>query len=92
MKRVLLIFYDLADPGQNREALVKKIKTRTWARLGDSAYLIVTDEPPTVVRNDLTKVLTSNDRIFVGTASAPSAWRGLPEDVSKWIVEHQTSS
>ncbi len=89
MKRVLLIYYNLVDPGQNSEPLIKKIKSRSWARLGDSAYLVFTEEAPSAIRDELSTVLAANDRIFVGAAPAPSAWRGLPEAVSKWIVENQ---
>jgi len=90
MSQTLLIFYDLTDPGQNREALIKKIKLYgKWARVGNAAYLIHTDEIPTSVRDNLSKVLKANDRIFVGAAPPPSAWQGLPEEVSKWILANQ---
>jgi hypothetical protein len=90
MKRTLLIFYDLTDPSQNREGLIQKIKQyATWARLGNGAYLIVTDKNPVAVRDHLYAGLTANDRLFVSVAPAPSAWRGLPETVSKWLLANQ---
>ena len=90
MKRTLLIFYELSDPGQNRAAIIRGIKSyKKWARLGDGAYLIVTDKDPVVVRDHLSAHLTPDDRLFVGVAPAPSAWTGLPEAVSKWILANQ---
>jgi hypothetical protein len=90
VSRVLIVSYDLVRPGQNYESLLRLIKSySSWARLGGSAYLIFTDSPPVQVRDHLASVLDPNDRIFVGVAPAPSAWRGLPEDVSSWIQANQ---
>lgn len=90
MKRVLIISYDLANPGQNYESLVKLVKAyQSWARLGGSAYLISTDADPVQVRDNLKKALDSNDKLFVGTAPAPAAWIGMPEAVTKWLHENQ---
>jgi hypothetical protein len=90
MSQVLIVSYDLTNPGQNREALVKKIKAYSiWARLGRSTYLIKTDATPVQVRDELKQVLDTNDRVFVGVAPPPSAWVGMPEDVSKWILKNQ---
>ena len=90
MKSVLIISYDLADPGQNYEALLKRIKAYPqWARLGGSAYLILTDNSPVQVRDSLGVALDSNDKLYVGVASAPAAWRGMPEEVAKWILANQ---
>jgi hypothetical protein len=90
MKRVLVISYDLANPGQNYEQLLQLIKQgNDWARLGGSAYLVSTDLTPVQVRDALREVLDPNDKLFVGASPAPSAWSGMPEVVSKWIQAHQ---
>jgi hypothetical protein len=90
MKNVLIIFYDLTDPAQNREAVVQRIKSLgKVARLGDSAYLVLTDAEPKAVLDKLMRLLDDNDRAFVGVAPAPSAWYGMPESVSKWILSNQ---
>jgi hypothetical protein len=78
------------QPGKNYEPLLKRIKDYgAWAKLSDSAYLILTDSTPVAVRDNLVAVLDANDKIFVGNAPAPAAWRGLPDDVSKWIIANQ---
>lgn len=88
--KILIVTYDLVNPGQNYEKLLQKIKAYTsWARLGGSSYLIATNDTIVQVRDTLIKVLDRNDKLFVGTCPVPSAWYGLPEDVSKWILENQ---
>lgn len=90
MRRVLIVTYDLVHPGKNYEALLKKIKGYpSWARLGGSSYLVHTEKDPVNVRNELALVLDANDKLYVGVAPAPSAWRGLPPTVSNWIHANQ---
>ena len=87
---IYIISYDLKNPGQNYEKLLKRIKAYPlWARLGGSAYLIGTPATASDIRNYLIQVLDYNDQLFVGSAPAPSAWHGLPEDVSNWIRTNQ---
>ena len=91
MNRVLIISYDLLNPGQNYDRLIKLIKAYpSWARLGGSAYLIYTDSSPVQVRDYLRQALDRNDKLYVGVSPPPSAWIGMPEDVSKWIQANQT--
>jgi hypothetical protein len=88
--KILIVTYDLLNPGQNYEKLIQKIKSYpAWARLGGSSYLIATDATVIQVRDNLGTVLDRNDKLFVGTCPVPSAWHGLPEDVAKWILENQ---
>lgn len=90
MNHVLIVSYDLVNPGQNYELLLQAIKSfGGWARLGGSAYLIATSLTPVEVRDRLVPLLAWDDHLFVGMATAPSAWRGLPDDVSNWILQNQ---
>ncbi len=90
MPRVLIVSYDLVNPGRTYEPLLKRIKSNSgWATLGGSAYLILSDQTPEQVRDDLLKALDANDKIYVGVSPAPSAWYGLPEDVARWILANQ---
>ena len=91
MSDVLIISYDLMAPGKNYEPLIQKIKAYgAWAKLSSSAYLVMTSDDPTRVRDTLVSVLDANDKIYVGKVVAPAAWRGLPDEVSKWIIANQT--
>jgi len=90
MKKVYIITYDLIQPGQNYTSLIEKIRGYgTWAKIGGSSYLIITDQNPSQIRNNLRSALDPNDKLFVSFCPSPSAWHGLPEDVSKWILENQ---
>lgn len=90
MKRTLIITYDLHKPGQNYDALIAKIKAYgTWAFLTRSTYLIMTANTVVQVRDNLKTVLDSNDSLFVGVAPPPSAWTGLDNEVSQWILDNQ---
>ena len=90
MARTLIISYDLSNPGQNYELLLKKVKALgAWARLGGSAYLVITNATPVAVRDDLKAVLDQNDSLFVGVCPPPSAWYGMSEEVGNWIVKFQ---
>jgi hypothetical protein len=86
-----IIVYELAQPGLNKELLVGKIKEYgSWARITDSSYLISTEiVDPTAVREYLATVLRTEDKLYVGASTRPSAWRGTPEEVSKWILANQ---
>jgi len=91
MSRVLIVSYDLSNPGQNYEMLLQRIKSyESWARLGGSAYLIATEATPVTVRDYLNEALDYNDKIYVGVVATPAAWVGMPEDVSKWIQANVT--
>jgi hypothetical protein len=88
--KTLIVSYDLHQPTKNYEDLIKKIREyKFWAKLGGSAYLIITDQSVIQVRDNLVTVLDKDDSIFIGTCPVPSAWRGLPEEVSQWILENQ---
>ena len=89
--RAYIISYDLLTPGKNYEDLLKKIKSYPmWARLGGSAYIVITENTAVEIRDNLKPFLDSNDKLFVGTLIAPAAWTGLSDEVSKWIIENVT--
>lgn len=81
-----IVSYDLSEPGQNYENVLKAIKKHSgWARLGGSAYVVLSDNSTVEVRNAIATALDSNDKLFVGTINAPAAWIGLTDDVSDWL-------
>jgi len=91
MNRVLIVTCDLGNPQRNYEEFLRLIKTYPgWARLGASSYLISTTDTPAAVRDHLGHALDRGDQVFVGWAPAPSAWRGLPHQVSDWIQQNQS--
>ncbi len=86
MSNTYIISYDLHNPGQNYETLLKRIKAYNgWAKLGGSAYVIISDDNAVTIRDNLTEILDSNDVIFVGRLNAPAAWYGMSDEVSDWL-------
>lgn len=84
-----IVTYDLKNPENNYEDLIKKIRSyKSWARLGDSSYVISTKQSVISIRNKLSDVLYNNDKLFVGKVNAPAAWYGLSEEVSDWLKNH----
>lgn len=84
--RTYMISYDLSKPGQNYDKLIELIKSEyAWAKIGYSAFIVKSILSHTELRDKLKQALDSNDKLFVGAISAPAAWFGLPDEVSKWI-------
>ena len=90
MDHVLIVSYELTNPVINQEALTQRLKNLgSWARLTNSTYLIATKYDSVQVRDHLWEVMQQTDKIYVGVAPAPSAWDGMPNDVSQWILKNQ---
>jgi len=84
-----IISYDLSQPGQNYENLLNAIKGyANWARLGGSAYIIISDSSPVQIRDKLNRELDSNDKLYVGVVTAPAAWIGMSDEVSDWLKKN----
>ena len=85
---IYIVTYDLQEPGQRYTELLELIKaTRNWARLGQSSYLIDSNDTAVQLRDRFLGALDSNDKLYVGQVLAPAAWTGMSEDVTKWIKE-----
>lgn len=90
MNRVFIITFDLENPTRNRATVLKRIKAfGAWARLSRSAYLISTNKTAKAIRDSFDDKIYRGDKLYVGAAPSPSAWRGLSEDVSNWILANQ---
>lgn len=84
-----IISYDLSQPGQNYENLLKAIKSYgNWAMLGGSAYIIISDSSPVQIRDNLNKELDLNDKLYVGVVTSPAAWIGISDEVSDWLKKN----
>lgn len=89
MKRAYIVSYDLVAPGKNYERVIGKIKqNHAWARLGGSAYIVISDQTPADLRNAISADMDANDKLFVGAVGAPAAWIGLTDEVSEWLKKN----
>lgn len=86
MNKAYIVSYDLSNPGQRYEDLLQRIKAYPkWARLGGSAYIIVTSQDPVQIRDNLKINFDFNDKLFIGSISPPAAWYNLGDEVSQWL-------
>lgn len=74
---VHIITYDLRKPGQNYEALLKRLRERGAVRLLESVWIQSSVETPASVRDDLVKFIDTNDRLLVAEVKNNAAWRNL---------------
>lgn len=77
--KTLLVAYDLKSPGQDYKPVYEYLKgyVTYWHHL-DSTWLIKTDRSAVDVRDDLTALADSNDKILVlEVSSSAYAWFGF---------------
>lgn len=74
-----IISYDLTgDKREDYEALYESIKAYgTWAHITESTWAIVTDETPAEIREQLSKYLHGEDRLFVVKSGVAAAWQNV---------------
>lgn len=86
MRAAYIVSYDLLRPTQNYEKVLEVIKNCPgWARLGGSAYIVLSDSSAAELRDSIRSAMDSNDKLFVGVIKAPAAWVGLGDEVSQWL-------
>lgn len=89
MTTAYIVSYDLSQPGQNYEKVLQAIKSYGyWARLGGSAYIVISDTSPVEIRDRIGRQLDANDKLFVGVVKAPAAWVGLGDEISDWLKKN----
>lgn len=70
-----IISYDLIKE-RNYDALYDALKSyRTWAKITESTWAVVTDKSATEVREHLLKFIDGDDRLFVVKSGVESAWQ-----------------
>ena len=87
---VYIVTYDLRKESTNEDynRLIELIKEEgVWACLGGSSYLVESERSAVELRDKYKQVMDNNDMLYVGKVTAPAAWRGYSEQVSKWIKE-----
>lgn len=87
---VLMITYDLNKPGQDYDALFKKIKElgSTWCHPLNNVWFIVTGLSPPDVVDSIKPVIDATDELLVVRATSPGAWLGLGNEASDWLKKY----
>ena len=84
---VYCISYDLRKPGRNYDSLIEYVKgLGPWCHALESTWYVVTNATAEAIRDGAIGHIDANDAILVNGATAPGAWRGLPKDISEWLV------
>ena len=70
---VLLVAYDLNQPGQKHKKLLEILHPYKPVKLSESSYAILTNKSPQNIYKVLQPVLDSTDKLFVITLYSPFA-------------------
>lgn len=86
---ILLITYDLNNPGQDYSNLYKEIKKAgTWWHHLDSTWIISTEHGPNEWQERLKRHMDNNDNLLV--IEVYDNYQGwLPEKAWKWLYERK---
>ena len=74
----MIIEYDLRSPGRNYDDLYAAIKEYDqWAHITESTWFIKTALSCVQVRDRLSAVMDTNDRLFVAELVGTAAWHNV---------------
>lgn len=83
---VLIVTYDLHNPGRDYEDVIKTIKTATsWAHPQGSVWLLDTNLQPSDWVEKLKKAGDPNDEYFVSRLAHNCSWNNMDADVVTWL-------
>lgn len=73
-----IISYDLCGKNKNYSDLIEAIKEyRGWCKILESCWIVPVDVSCNDIRDNLSKYLDSDDRLFVGELTGASAWTNV---------------
>lgn len=82
---VLLVTYDLRQPGRNYEPVFAYLKRFTYCKGMESVWLLDTTTPTGQIRDALQALVDANDRLFV--VRLHRDWASLNYDCGAWLNE-----
>jgi len=83
---VYIVTYDLRKPGKDYEPLLTAIRKYTNCHCLKSAFFIDTTESASDVRDKLTKLIDSNDQLYV--LKLTGTWAATrKEDCTEWLKQ-----
>lgn len=80
---IILVTYDIKKPGQNYQPVYDYLKRYTYCKGMESVWLLDTAKSPGDIRDDLGRIVDSNDVVFV-TRLARS-WASRHYGCSDWL-------
>ncbi len=83
---VILITYDLKQPGRDYSTLYEAIKSYgNWAHPVESVWLVDTIKTPAGIRDHLKKCIDTNDMLLVVQLNLNWASWGLSSSIIEWL-------
>jgi len=82
---IYCVTYDLKSPGKDYTPVHNYLKKYTHCKKLESFWLIDTNKKASAIRDELEKLVDSNDIIFV--AEIKKHWAGLRFDCAAWLKE-----
>lgn len=83
---VVLIAYDLMNPGQNYIDIKRFISMYPHIKLSESAYAVETDDSPKNIFSRLKQYLEKNDILYIITLTPPFDGQGK-ESSNRWLQQ-----
>lgn len=78
MSNSKIVTYDLCKSGKNYSDLYEYFKSfYTWAHITESTWFISTDKSCPIIREEISKIVDSDDRVFVAELTGNSAWTNV---------------
>ena len=82
---ILLVTYDLKAPGRNYQPVWDYFKQFDRCKGLESVYLIETEKTPAMVRDEIAKIIDSNDVLFV--VKLTRSWASRHFGCGNWLNE-----
>lgn len=88
-KNTLIISYDINKSDEFKyEIIYEYIKSfKTWAKITESTWAILTDKKTSEVRTEIQSILPSKSRIFVIKSAGVAAWSNVIA-TNEWLKKH----
>lgn len=73
-----IVTYDLCNSNKNYSGLYEYLKKFSkWARITESCWFISSEKSCTTIRDEIMKIIDSDDRLFVGELNGTAAWHNV---------------
>ena len=85
-----IVAFEVSNETQ-KDALKEKLRedSSSTCPINDNCWAIISEDTPTTIRDNLTKVLEASDRVFVIRSGTYSAWiNAYGEKNNRWLQEH----
>ncbi len=90
MANNLHVSYDLYQPGQNYDAVIKAVKgLGSWAKIHQSYWYVDSNLTAEQAIARVWQVMDANDSLYIVDASSNlAAWQNLNDEAAKFIRDH----